>query len=108
MAVVLCTRLSTVSSPSTLVSTAPEELADRWWMQLKRDHPLARLIVAFEQPAPNLLAFFALAVRPPFLPSTLRLLGRTGGPLSSPTRAPIAPTLNTKLFVLHHLAELTV
>lgn len=44
------------------ISTAPEAL-EAWWTQLRAAHPHARLAVAFEQPAPNLLAFFA--ARPP-------------------------------------------
>ena len=40
------------------VSTAPEVLAE-WWRQLRATHPEHDLLVAFEQPAPNLLAFFA-------------------------------------------------
>lgn len=44
------------------ISTAPEAL-EVWWAQLRAAHPGARLAVAFEQPAPNLLAFFA--ARPP-------------------------------------------
>jgi transposase len=40
------------------VSTAPEALAE-WWRQLTLTHPDHDLLVAFEQPAPNLLAFFA-------------------------------------------------
>ena len=38
--------------------SAPEAM-DAWWHDLRRDHPGRRLAVAFEQPAPNLLAFFA-------------------------------------------------
>lgn len=37
---------------------APEAL-DEWWSGLCRERPEARIAVAFEQPAPNLLAFFA-------------------------------------------------
>jgi len=44
------------------ISLAPETL-DIWWTQLRAKHPDARIAVAFEQPAPNLLAFFA--ARPP-------------------------------------------
>jgi transposase len=40
------------------ISTAPEAL-ERWWQELRTAHPHARFAVAFEQPAPNLLAFFA-------------------------------------------------
>lgn len=42
----------------TEVSTAPDEL-ETWWQSLRRAHPQARIAVAFEQPAPNLVAFFA-------------------------------------------------
>lgn len=37
---------------------APEAL-QAWWRTLRAEHPQARIAVAFEQPAPNLLAFFA-------------------------------------------------
>ena len=46
----------------TEISTAPEAL-EVWWAQLRAKNPGARIAVAFEQPAPNLLAFFA--ARPP-------------------------------------------
>ena len=39
------------------LSSAPEAM-DAWWHDLRRDHPGARIAVAFEQPAPNLIAFF--------------------------------------------------
>lgn len=42
----------------SVISLQPEDL-DAWWTQLQAEHPGTRLIVAFEQPAPNLLAFFA-------------------------------------------------
>lgn len=42
----------------TEVSLAPDAL-ESWWHQLRLEHPGARIAVAFEQPAPNLLAFFA-------------------------------------------------
>lgn len=44
------------------ISTAPEAL-EPWWRDLRATHRDARVAVAFEQPAPNLLAFFA--ARPP-------------------------------------------
>jgi hypothetical protein len=44
------------------ISTAPEAL-EPWWTVLQAAHPKARIAVAFEQPAPNLLAFFS--ARPP-------------------------------------------
>lgn len=40
------------------LSSSPEAM-DAWWHDLRRDHPGARIAVAFEQPAPNLIAFFA-------------------------------------------------
>lgn len=40
------------------LSSAPEAM-DAWWHGLRADHPGARIAVAFEQPAPNLIAFFA-------------------------------------------------
>lgn len=41
----------------TILDLAPEAM-DQWWRNLKSAHPQARIAVAFEQPAPNLLAFF--------------------------------------------------
>lgn len=41
-----------------VVSTTPEALS-AWWDDLVQAHPARRLVVAFEQPAPNLLVFFA-------------------------------------------------
>jgi transposase len=38
--------------------TSPEAL-EVWWHELRGQHPAARMAVAFEQPAPNLIAFFA-------------------------------------------------
>jgi transposase len=40
------------------LSSAPEAM-EAWWHDLRGAHPGARIAVAFEQPAPNLLAFFA-------------------------------------------------
>jgi transposase len=40
------------------IDLAPEAM-DTWWRALKAEHPGCRIAVAFEQPAPNLLAFFA-------------------------------------------------
>jgi hypothetical protein len=40
------------------IELAPEAM-DLWWRALTAEHPQARIAVAFEQPAPNLLAFFA-------------------------------------------------
>ena len=40
------------------IDLAPEAM-DAWWRSLRAAHPQARIAVAFEQPAPNLLAFFA-------------------------------------------------
>ena len=42
----------------SVLDLAPEAL-DGWWRTLRAAHPQARIAVAFEQPAPNLLAFFA-------------------------------------------------
>lgn len=41
-----------------LIDLAPEAM-EAWWRALRAAHPQARIAVAFEQPAPNLLAFFA-------------------------------------------------
>ena len=42
----------------SVLDLAPEAL-EAWWRKLRAAHPTARIAVAFEQPAPNLLAFFA-------------------------------------------------
>lgn len=42
----------------SVLDLAPEAL-DAWWHGLRAAYPAARIAVAFEQPAPNLLAFFA-------------------------------------------------
>jgi transposase len=42
----------------SVLDLAPEAL-DAWWRGLRAAYPTARIAVAFEQPAPNLLAFFA-------------------------------------------------
>lgn len=54
--------LATGVFASAEISTAPEAL-ETWWRELRATHAGARLAVAFEQPAPNLLAFFS--ARPP-------------------------------------------
>ena len=54
--------LTTGSLVQSELSTAPEAL-ELWWAQLRAKHTGARIAVAFEQPAPNLLAFFS--ARPP-------------------------------------------
>ena len=40
------------------LASSPEAL-DAWWHELRGEHAGARIAVAFEQPAPNLIAFFA-------------------------------------------------
>lgn len=42
----------------SVLDLAPEAL-DAWWRGLRAAYPQARIAVAFEQPAPNLLAFFS-------------------------------------------------
>lgn len=42
----------------TVLDLAPEAL-DAWWRALCAAYPKTRIAIAFEQPAPNLLAFFA-------------------------------------------------
>ena len=89
------------------VSTAPDEL-DRWWRQLKADYPQTRLIVAFEQPAPNLLAFFA-----PRSPAAIYALNPSAtwafrrSLAVSHARTDGSDAWHQALFVLHHRAELT-
>lgn len=107
VAVVLLHPVDGVLAEQT-VSTAPEEL-DRWWTQLQRDHPQARLLVAFEQPAPNLLAFFAprgaaaiYALNPSATWAYRRSL------TVSHARTDSSDAHNQALFVLHHRKELTV
>ena len=88
------------------VSTAPEAL-DQWWSQLQAEQPQARLIVAFEQPAPNLLAFFVqrhpaeiYALNPSATWAFRRSLA------VSHARTDSSDAWHQALFVLHHRAEL--
>lgn len=50
--------LRTGTMTETTLDLAPEAL-EEWWRQLRGARPAVRIAVAFEQPAPNLLAFFA-------------------------------------------------
>ena len=89
------------------ISTAPEAL-DQWWGQLQAEHPQARLIVAFEQPAPNLLAFFA-----PRHPAAIYALNPSAtwayrrSLAVSCARTDGSDARHQALFVLLHRAELT-
>lgn len=53
----LCRREAAILDQSSVSTTA--EALETWWSQLQRDYPNRRIAVAFEQPAPGLLAFFA-------------------------------------------------
>ncbi len=89
------------------VSTAPEALA-AWWQQVVSTHPEHDLIVAFEQPAPNLLAFFA-----PRQPAAIYALNPSAtwafrqSLTVSHARTDQSDALHQALFILHHRAELT-
>jgi transposase len=52
---------STGKASEETISSSPEALHE-WWTQLRDCFPNARVAVAFEQPAPNLIAFFATKI----------------------------------------------
>lgn len=85
---------------------APEAL-DRWWRDLLAAHPEARIAVAFEQPAPNLLAFFA-----PRRPAAIYALNPSAtwayrqSLTVSRARNDRSDAHDQALFVRKHLAEL--
>ena len=86
---------------------APEAL-DAWWRTLCAAHPQARIAVAFEQPAPNLLAFFA-----PREPAAIYALNPSAtwayrqSLTVSRARNDPSDARDQALFVKNHLAELT-
>jgi Transposase/Transposase IS116/IS110/IS902 family len=91
----------------TTVSTKPEEL-DAWWRGLQAAHPGARLLVAFEQPAPNLLAFFA--ARPPAAIYALNPSATWAYRQSlvvSHARTDQSDAHHQALYILHHRDQLT-
>lgn len=96
----------TFHSEATL-DLAPEAL-DRWWRTLRSAHPSACIAVAFEQPAPNLLAFFA-----PRQPAAIYALNPSAtwayrqSLTVSHARNDPSDARDQALFVKNHLAELT-
>lgn len=91
----------------TTVSTQPEAL-DTWWRQLQAAHPQTRLLVVFEQPAPNLLAFFA--ARPPAAIYALNPSATWAYRQSlvvSHARTDRSDAHHQALYLLHHRAALT-
>jgi transposase len=90
----------------TELDLAPEAL-DRWWRSLCAAHPEARIAVAFEQPAPNLLAFFA-----PRQPAAIYALNPSAtwayrqSLTVSHARNDQSDARDQALFVKNHLAEL--
>lgn len=88
------------------VDLAPEAL-DAWWRTLLAAHPQARIAVAFEQPAPNLLAFFA-----PRQPAAIYALNPSAtwayrqSLTVSRARNDQSDARDQALFVKNHLAEL--
>ena len=86
---------------------APEAL-DAWWRGLKAAHPASRIAVAFEQPAPNLLAFFA-----PRKPAAIYALNPSAtwayrqALTASRARTDASDAHDRALYVSKHLAELT-
>ncbi|MCX6953031.1 MAG: transposase [Verrucomicrobia bacterium] len=91
----------------TTLDLAPEAL-DAWWRTLLAAHPSARIAVAFEQPAPNLLAFFA-----PRQPAAIYALNPSAtwayrqSLTVSRARNDQSDARDQALFVKNHLAELT-
>jgi len=90
----------------SVISTQPEEL-DSWWTQLQAEHPRTRLLVAFEQPAPNLLAFFAARG-----PATIYALNPSAtwayrrSLVVSHARTDRSDAYHQALYILNHRAEL--
>jgi hypothetical protein len=90
----------------SMLDLAPEAL-DAWWRALQAAHPGARIAVAFEQPAPNLLAFFA-----PRQPAAIYALNPSAtwayrqSLVVSLARNDQSDARHQALFVRNHLAEL--
>jgi transposase len=90
----------------SVLDLAPEAL-DGWWRTLRAAHPQARIAVAFEQPAPNLLAFFA-----PRQPAAIYALNPSAtwayrrSLTVSRARNDQSDARDQALFVKNHLAEL--
>lgn len=90
----------------SVLDLAPEAL-DAWWRALHAAHPGARIAVAFEQPAPNLLAFFA-----PRQPAAIYALNPSAtwayrqSLTVSRARNDQSDARDQALFVKNHLAEL--
>jgi transposase len=88
------------------IDLAPEAL-DAWWRSVRAAHPAARIAVAFEQPAPNLLAFFA-----PRQPAAIYALNPSAtwayrqSLTVSRARNDQSDARDQALFVKNHLAEL--
>lgn len=99
-------RTGTFLSESVL-GLAPEAL-EAWWCALCSTHPQARIAVAFEQPAPNLLAFFA-----PRQPAAIYALNPSAtwayrqSLTVSRARNDQSDARAQALFVKNHLTELT-
>jgi transposase len=85
---------------------APEAL-DTWWRHLCTRYPKARIAIAFEQPAPNLLAFFA-----PRRPAAIYALNPSSiwayrqSLVVSRARNDESDARHQALYVAKHLAEL--
>jgi transposase len=90
----------------TELDLAPEAL-DAWWRSLRTAHPQARIAVAFEQPAPGLLAFFG-----PRQPAAIYALNPSAtwayrqSLTVSRARNDQSDARDQALFVKNHLAEL--
>ena len=90
-----------------VIDLAPEAM-DAWWRALRAAHPDARIAVAFEQPAPNLLAFFA-----PRKPAAIYALNPSAtwayrqALTVSRARNDPSDARDQALYVSKHLAELT-
>jgi transposase len=91
----------------SVLDLAPEAL-DAWWRALRAAYPRATIAVAFEQPAPNLLAFFA-----PRGPAAIYALNPSAtwayrqSLTVSRARNDQSDARDQALFVKNHLAELT-
>jgi transposase len=90
-----------------VISLQPEDL-EAWWIKLQAEHPNTRLLVVFEQPAPNLLAFFAARG-----PAAIYALNPSAtwayrqSLVVSHARTDRSDAYHQALYLLHHRAELT-
>ena len=106
-AAVALLHVQTGTVDQSVISLQPEDL-DAWWTKLQAEHSNTRLFVVFEQPAPNLLAFFAARS-----PAAIYALNPSAtwayrqSLVVSHARTDRSDAYHQALYLLHHRAELT-